>query len=73
MFLLSLRRTMSPTPAPVLKPAMAEPKLRLPDKYSCVIIIDDAQFGINPISAATAGCNMLSLSSTLERFSSPIK
>jgi len=54
-FLFILNNTSRPAPAFANKPPISEPKLIIFDKYSSVIITDEAQFGINPINAATTG------------------
>ena len=59
IFLLALNNTIKPTPAPVERPAITDPKLKLPSMKSWVRIMEAAQFGIRPIRparAAGAGC-----------------
>ena len=54
-FLFILNNTNRPVPAFANKPPINEPKLMIFDRYNSVILTDEAQFGIRPISAATIG------------------
>ena len=72
LFRLVLNKTTSPIPAPVHRPATAEPKLIAPSRKSCVIRIEAAQFGISPSSAVRNGWKIVPPSRTFERDSSPI-
>ncbi len=58
MFLFILNSINIPAPAFTNNPAINEPKAIISDKYNSVIITDEAQFGINPISAAIIGSNI---------------
>ena len=71
--LFVLNNTASPTPAPTNKPAIIVPTEMIFSKYICVIITDEAQFGIRPINPEMIGPN-IGLSSINEAIvSSPIK
>ena len=55
MPLLVLNNTANPTPAPTSKPAIIVPTDIIFSKYICVMITEDAQFGINPIAPDIIG------------------
>ena len=55
VFLLNLKSTTSPTPAPVQSPPISAPSVILPAIKHCVRITDAAQFGISPTSAVKNG------------------
>ena len=70
---LTRNKTTSPTPAPAQSPAQSDAKLSAPETNSSHNTTLAAQFGINPIRAATKGCAMLFVSSSDEMRSSPMK
>lgn len=70
-FLLSLKRTRSPSPADEQSPEMTDPMLSAPSMYICAMIADAAQFGISPTSPVKNGWNRLFVKRNFERLSSP--
>ena len=71
--LFVLNNTASPTPAPTNSPAIIVPTDIIFSKYICVIITDEAQFGIKPIKPDIIGPNIGLSSIKLAMVSSPIK
>ncbi len=53
--LFVLHNTKTPTPAPTNNPESNVEIVIPPDKYNCVRITEEAQFGINPIIPAIIG------------------
>ena len=72
LFLFSLNKTIKPIPALTDKPAIIEPNVKPPARYSSVKTTEDTQFGISPIKIASSGWRMLFASSTEINLSSPM-
>ena len=70
--LFVLNSTSRPSPEPESSPASAGPAPIMPSIYRCVIMTDEAQFGIRPMSAAAASPSTGSESSQPETVFSPI-
>ena len=72
-FLFTWKSTAIPIPAPDKSPVRSEAKEILPSINSSVISIDEAQFGIRPISATMNGWKTLPLIKIWRSNSLPIK
>ena len=71
--LFILNKTASPTPAPTNNPEIKVATDIISFKYICVIITDDAQLGINPISPDIIGPIIGLFCKKFAIVSSPIK
>ena len=71
--LLVLNKISNPTPVLTRSPAIIVAKLSTLERYSCVIITDDAQLGINPTNDAIIGPIIGVEFKICAKLSSPIK